>query len=473
MQEYLPFILVSAGFILTTLFALYECYNSSKDDSPNGPSSLSGSATPPLRFQSSYAANYGTRSDSPPTIVMEGTAAAPAARRPILRPTFMTERMRESNTLLPARQYKGSMGDQTRRTFYKLLSLALFSRCVFLPYEAYIYYNDTGYHQELLCLETPSCIMARSVPDLAFATSYSLLVVFYAQLAGTASAGGPKGLSLLLSQRGLFGIANAVIYTFYFFMLGLAYLSVIPLLLFEIVNWVLLCALYGSLLFVLTHFGPMLVRLLGPSLTKPSSQGLALRLVAMCLVCTLVFLSRVLCFGLAIIHFDGRYTNGMLPHLMFPPPQATDIVTSEYLDDNVLRRDLFGYALLELLPSLAILLMMHPLSSSSSSQTAAAAAASVLVGEGGSNTAATTTSFLSWPPHITSTASADAALSQESRPLLQQQQQQGAGINTATTAVTNSIRKVLSGGASSHQNAPPSSTLPSTRSASVGGSGLS
>ena len=98
--------------------------------------------------------------------------------------------------------------------FYKLLSLALFSRYVFLPYKAYIYYNDTEYHQELLCLEAPSCIMARSVPDLAFATSYSLLVVFYAQLAGTASAGGPKGLSLLLSQRGLFGIANAVIYTF-------------------------------------------------------------------------------------------------------------------------------------------------------------------------------------------------------------------------------------------------------------------
>lgn len=372
---------------------------------------------------------------------------------------------------MPTRQYKGSMGDQTRRTFYKLLAVALLSRCIFLPYEAYIYYNDMGYHQELICLEAPSCIMARSVPDLAFATSYSLLVVFYAQLAGTASAGGPKGLSLFLSQRGVFKKANLVIYTLYFLMLGLAYLNVIPLLLFEMANWVLLCALYGSLLFILTYFGPMLVRLLGPSLTKPSSQGLAVRLVGMCIICTLVFLSRFLCFTLAILHSDGRYTNGLVPHFMFPPPKAVDVVESEYLDEDVLKRDLFGYALLELLPSLAILLMMHPLPSSHSSQTVVAAAASVLGGDGGANasvpTATSSTFFLSWTPQISSNATSSSDPN-ETRPLLQNPP--AASLSTATTAVTNSIRRVLSGGAPPNQSATPSGTLPTMRiSTSVGG----
>lgn len=112
MQEYLPFIIVTLGFVLTTIFAFFECYYCSKRS--QGPSSLSGSSTPPLRFQS--RANYGARDDSPPT-TMEGAAAAPAAaRKPILQPRFMTERLQANNNLMPTRQYKGSMGDQTRRT---------------------------------------------------------------------------------------------------------------------------------------------------------------------------------------------------------------------------------------------------------------------------------------------------------------------------------------------------------------------
>jgi hypothetical protein len=112
MQEYLPFIVVTLGFVSTTIFAFFECYYCSKRS--QGPSSLSGSSTPPLRFQS--RANYGTRDDSPPT-AMEGVPAAPtAARKPILQPRFMTERLQANNNLMPTRQYKGSMGDQTRRT---------------------------------------------------------------------------------------------------------------------------------------------------------------------------------------------------------------------------------------------------------------------------------------------------------------------------------------------------------------------
>jgi len=240
-----------------------------------------------------------------------------------------------------------------------LLTAALLTRCIFLPWEGIIYYKGAGYHQELICLNSPACIMARSLPDVAFASAFSLLVFFYAQLAGTASAGGPRGLSLVLSKKGLFATGNAVVYAVYCVLLACAFLQWIPLLAFQLCIWALLFLLYGSLLFVLTYFGPVLVTLLGPSLIKPTSRGLSVRLIGMCLVCTLVFLSRMICFGLAMLHRDGRFTHGLVPYWTLPPPVATDVIISEYLDDAVLLRDLFGYALLELLPSLAILLMMH------------------------------------------------------------------------------------------------------------------
>jgi len=309
--------------------------------------------------------------------------------------------------------------------FYKLLTAALLSRCIFLPFEAYIYYNGTGYHEELICLETPACIMARSLPDLAFASAFSLLVFFYAQLAGTASAGGPRGLSLVLSRRGLFAMGNIFLYSLYFLLLALAFFNIIPLLLFEMINWALLFLLYGSLLFVLTYFGPVLVSLLGPSLTKPSSQGLAIRLISMCVVCTLVFLSRMLCFGLAMVKTDGRFTHGLVPYWILPPPVANDVISSEYLDEDVLLRDLFGYALLELLPSLAVLIMMHP--SSSASTTAA--------GDG----------MLTSNPASVSSDSARSG--NEARPLLQQQLQSAGG----GAGGGGSVKRATSGGASSRR----------------------
>lgn len=425
MHEYLPITIVSSCFILTTLISAVEAYRSTQE-APSGPS---GSATPPLRY--TYGSSDSPNSYQPAESAAAAVGAAQGSTRKILQPSFIAERQQQrgSGGLQPPqhsiRQPRGSMGDQTRRTFYRLLTIALLSRCIFLPFEAYIYYNGIGYHQELICLQTPACIMARSLPDLAFASAFSLLVFFYAQLAGTASAGGPRGLSLVLSRRGLFATGNIVVYSIYFSLLGLTFFDVIPLLLFQMINWALLFILYGSLLFVLTYFGPVLVSLLGPSLTKPASRTLAIRLISMCVVCTLVFLSRMLCFGLAMIKTDGRFTHGLVPYWILPPPIANDVITSEYLDEDVLLRDLFGYTLLELLPSLAVLLMMHPSSSAASSGGAAA-------GDG----------MMTSNPASTSSDSGRSG--QEARPLLQQFTPQQAG-------GTGSMRRVASGGASSRR----------------------
>ena len=201
-------LIVLSGFFLATLMSATEAYDSSQEPPVDGPSS--GSATPPL---SRY--NYGS-SDSPinsytvvrftfpnRALLLELHGRQTSTRKNLL-PSFMMERS-QTQQLQP--QYsirqRGSMGDQTRKTFYKLLTAALLSRCIFLPCEAYIYYNGAGCHPQSICLETLACSMARSLPDLAFASTFSILVFFCAQLAGTTSVGGPRGMSLVFSRRGV------------------------------------------------------------------------------------------------------------------------------------------------------------------------------------------------------------------------------------------------------------------------------
>jgi len=121
MDEYLPIIIVTSGFILTTLISAVEAYHSSQE-TPAGPSS--GSATPPLARY-----NYGS-SDSPNSYLpsMESgqtstaAGAAQTSTRKILQPSFMTERsqkQQERGGGLPPQystRQRGSMGDQTRKT---------------------------------------------------------------------------------------------------------------------------------------------------------------------------------------------------------------------------------------------------------------------------------------------------------------------------------------------------------------------
>ena len=212
-----------------------------------------------------------------------------------------------------------SSGDSTRRAFVGLLLLALLSRAVLLPVQAWFYYpppppggdggqGGGGRQPQLrhieptsgLCVGSALCVLSRTLPCLTFATAFSLLVLYYAQLAGTAGGGGPRGYwAEALTSRSFFRACNSAMYSVY----GLAYLAAayvpgVPYGLFQTVVWSMLCGVYLALLGCLGWFGPVLLRLLRPSLERRTA--LALRLSATCAVCAAVFLARAVFLGRAV-----------------------------------------------------------------------------------------------------------------------------------------------------------------------------
>lgn len=296
-----------------------------------------------------------TRSKTPPP-------AGPVGGRTATPPTPSSDAGTEAMSVdsSGSKRAPRSSGDSTRKAFYKLIFVALVTRLLLLPLEAF-YFSPASpnvHSENGMCTSSPMCIFSRTLPELAFASAFSLIVLFYAQLAGTAAGGGPRGLSSILIRRGLFEGFNALIYGVY----GLLFLftgiiSLIPYTIFQAVVWSMLCIIYLLLFLLLSYFGPVLVTLLKPSLARRSA--LACRLIFMCVLCALVFLSRTICFGLAVWLADVQYTHGVIPNLVIP--------FSSY--GSVFGRDALGYALLELLPSLAILLIMHqPRKASSSTE---------------------------------------------------------------------------------------------------------
>lgn len=227
-----------------------------------------------------------------------------------------------------------------------------------------------------MCMSSPACIFSRTFPDMCFASAFSLLVLFYAQLAGTASGGGPRGLSYFLTRRKLFQMCNTVVFTIYALLyIFTAFVPHVPYALFQTCIWSMLCLIYATLLVTLSYFGPVLLNLLRPSLARRSA--LALRLSATCFVCAAVFLSRTICFAIAVYATDYRWTHGI---------RSSDISDSAY--KNQFNENVLGYTLFELLPSVVILAMMHqrsPRSGSSQSPSAAAGTTPPHVLAGGSS----------------------------------------------------------------------------------------
>ena len=219
-----------------------------------------------------------------------------------------------------------------------------------MPVQAY-YFSPTSPHVHPtngLCTSSSVCIFSRTLPDVAFASAYSLLVLFYAQLAGTASGGGPRGLSLILTRKGLFETCNVVFYAVYLVLfLFTGPIKLIPYPVFQMVIWSMLAVAYLLLLATLSFFGPVLVNLLKPSLK--SRSALAVRLVSMCVLCFLVFLARSVTFSLAVWKTDAKYTNGVVSNL---------VVKGDTYDSDF-NRNVLGYTLAELLPTVAVLIIMH------------------------------------------------------------------------------------------------------------------
>lgn len=288
-----------------------------------------------------------------------------------------------------------SSGDSTRRAFVGLLLLALLSRAVLLPVQAWFYYpppppggdggqGGGGRQPQLrhieptsgLCVGSALCVLSRTLPCLTFATAFSLLVLYYAQLAGTAGGGGPRGYwAEALTSRSFFRACNSAMYAVY----GLAYLAAayvpgVPYGLFQTVVWSMLCGVYLALLGCLGWFGPVLLRLLRPSLERRTA--LALRLSATCAVCAAVFLARAVFLGRAVSRATASWEevkeedwDGGRDQVGGHGGGTTDQEEAtggsyQDLNDEVWRRldgTLLVYALLELLPGAAILaMMMHP-----------------------------------------------------------------------------------------------------------------
>jgi len=265
---------------------------------------------------------------------------------------------RRSRTNQDVGEKARSSGDHTRQSFYIILLVALVSRFICIPIEAFAILSGYKSHY----YENSVCLFVQTFPELVFASAYSLIVLFYAQLAGTIHVSGTRGLSFILSKRNFILVVSAVIYSVYFILAILTATKLKPKAIFQKLLWILFGVVYFFLLVLLSYFGPTLVILLRPSLTTFS--GLAIRLISMCVLCTFVFATRTVSFALAAILSDARYTHGFLSMLAIhvSPPSVERSSAALVFSQNM-----FGYMAVELLPSVLILIMMHPRPSTATS----------------------------------------------------------------------------------------------------------
>jgi hypothetical protein len=186
--------------------------------------------------------------------------------------------------------------------FFTYLCTALTLRSVLLPIEII----DTSSSWKLIAI---------TLPDTAFALSWTLLVSFLAQLVATLS-----GLTTCRVRW------NVVL-----FLAISIYIILILICLFrsdlDIILYGLLSFWYGSLFCTIMFVGPRLVAFLQPNLTMRS--GLAIRLVLCTTICLLSFLAR----SMSLIY----------PMIGWPYPSVFWIV----------------YGAIELVPSISILAMMY------------------------------------------------------------------------------------------------------------------
>lgn len=399
--ELLPLILCEVGFAFATAFAAYEVWVTRRHcrrHLTNGNRRSTSTVVPRLPLTNNTSGTGAGGRGSLPTSMMTETLQQPKRSSYLYgdfrRGSVDTHDGRQSSGSLEAaeagsRGGRGSAmssavgrdgaggssaaeskagqssGDSTRRAFFNLLFIALLSRLLLLPVQAF-YFSPSSHdiHPDNgMCMSLPACIFSRTLPDMCFASAFSLLVLFYAQLAGTASGGGPQGLSYILTRRRLFQTANIIVYAIYTFLfIFTAFVPHVPYALFQTCIWSMLCFIYAALLGTLSYFGPQLLNLLRPSLARRSA--LAMRLSTTCIVCAAVFLSRTVCFAIAVYDTDYKWTHGIV---------ANTIPSNAY--QRQFDQNLLGYTMLELLPSVIILAMMHQRASRSGSSQSPSAAA--------------------------------------------------------------------------------------------------
>ena len=155
-----------------------------------------------------------------------------------------------------------------------------------------------------------------TLPEMIFASAFTLLVSFFVQLVGVASGNG--------SSTSPGKVIQITAYVVYISLVGLFFVNHVA----SVLLYALLCCIYAALFGTCVYFCPRLMILLKPSLKRYS--GLAIRLTICSFLCIVVF----------VVHTIGYAVN-----IVAPPRKVYWW---------------FNYGALELIPSVLFLLLMHP-----------------------------------------------------------------------------------------------------------------
>ena len=269
-----------------------------------------------------------------------------------------------------------SSGDISRATFRRLLLFAMFSRTIAIPIQIY---SDPLWVQ----------LIADTFPVMAYATAWMWLVSFFVQLVGVALGTNPnpniggEGITMSSSSGGGGGgggssgnggnsnntnstykpvatidtVIQITAYTVY--ALLITTFTVFRRIAAAVLLYALLCCVYATLLGTGLYYCPRLLGLLLPGLgrgsrgsgsadsspstsstaTKYYKDPLAIRLGLCTIICLLVFAGRTFCFARKVVQSTGDGSAAM--HSGGPYWW-------------------FQYGTLEWLPSILILIMIHP-----------------------------------------------------------------------------------------------------------------
>jgi len=200
------------------------------------------------------------------------------------------------------REGNDSNGDSTRSMFYRLLCFAALSRTALLPVE---FFAGSAYWR----------MLAETFPQMSFASAWTLFVSFLAQLVDTALGTGIYTQPRLMIQMIAYGIY--VLLAVFALHKNEAFVLI----------YGFLCLVYTTLFGIILFYGPRLIAVLQPNLLRRS--GLAFRLIVCCILCIVAFAAKAV---------------DLARHIFKPPDQE---------------KSWLKYGLLELFPTVVILIMMH------------------------------------------------------------------------------------------------------------------
>ena len=167
-----------------------------------------------------------------------------------------------------------------------------------LPVQAYFYAPDVSGNfpymdkkSGLCTVSSQGCMVSRTLPGLAFANAFSVLIVFYARM--TIEVGRKYALERLCYHPSGLTLIKSTICIFYGVFLFLT--TILPIAVYaQRAIWGFLCIVYFLLFSLSGYFGYVLPSILGPSVPYP----LTFRLVGACVMSSVILLGRTLTFGL-------------------------------------------------------------------------------------------------------------------------------------------------------------------------------